>query len=77
MESMTIMMGRLMRVSPISAGCGPVPQEVCNGVDDDCDGAVDEGFSTRGACGPTNTVEDCDGIDNNCNGQVDETVFAR
>ena len=56
--------------------CGDVPTEVCNGVDDDCDGSVDEGLlNACGTCGPTNEVELCDGIDNNCNGQVDEACL--
>jgi hypothetical protein len=29
---------------------GTTPNEVCNGVDDDCDGQVDEGFDVGGAC---------------------------
>ncbi len=36
--------------------------ETCNGIDDNCDGQIDEGV-----CGP----EICDGIDNNGNGLVD------
>jgi len=38
--------------------------EVCNGIDDDCDHQVDEGLDAR--------PELCDGEDNNCNGLVDE-----
>ncbi|MDX2019567.1 MAG: MopE-related protein [Deltaproteobacteria bacterium] len=39
--------------------------EVCNGVDDDCDGKVDEDLSCPATC-------DKDGRDNNNNGKVDE-----
>jgi len=38
--------------------------EECNGVDDDCDEEVDEGF--------TDIKETCNNIDDNCNGIVDE-----
>jgi hypothetical protein len=38
--------------------------DTCNGIDDDCDGLVDEDQPP--------TVEVCDGMDNNCNGAVDE-----
>ncbi len=38
--------------------------EVCNGVDDDCDGGVDEGFEAF--------LEVCNGADDNCNGLIDE-----
>ena len=58
-----------------------------NGIDDDCDGQIDEdeedvdgdGWSIeRGDCNDGNgwvnpeTAEYCDGIDNNCDGTVDE-----
>ena len=39
-------------------------EEVCNGVDDDCDEEVDEGFSE--------IEELCNNVDDNCNGIVDE-----
>ena len=47
--------------------------EVCNGLDNDCDGVVDNGVANAcGFCGPE-PVEICgDGLDNNCNGIIDE-----
>ncbi len=56
------------------AGCGPVPVEVCNFADDDCDGAVDEGV--RNACGGCGVapVEVCNFVDDDCDGTVDEGV---
>ncbi|MBW2701237.1 MAG: hypothetical protein JRF33_10495 [Deltaproteobacteria bacterium] len=48
----------------------------CNGIDDDCDGEVDENLTNRcGDCSPANDqlVEICaNGIDDNCDGSVDE-----
>ncbi len=38
--------------------------ETCNGIDDDCDGIIDNGFS--------GTPETCDGVDEDCDGTVDE-----
>ncbi|MCA9666022.1 MAG: VWA domain-containing protein [Myxococcales bacterium] len=47
--------------------------EVCNGLDDDCDGQVDEDIP--GGCTPcVPTPEVCNGKDDNCNGQVDENI---
>jgi YD repeat-containing protein len=61
-------------------------EEVCNGMDDDCDGLVDEGWDDDNDgysrcmqdCNDKNpnvypgAPEICDGYDNNCNGLIDE-----
>ncbi len=46
--------------------------EVCDGLDNDCDGLVDEGPGGCSICGPQEEV--CDGIDNDCDGFIDEFV---
>ncbi len=65
----------------------PTP-EICNGLDDNCNGNIDEGFdsdgdgftSCAGDCNDTvNSIkpgvpEICDGVDNNCVGGIDEGV---
>ena len=49
---------------------GPcVVPEVCNGIDDDCNGIIDDGPD-----GPP-TEEICDGLDNDCDGEIDEGLF--
>ncbi|HJL17534.1 MAG TPA: MopE-related protein [Sandaracinaceae bacterium LLY-WYZ-13_1] len=48
--------------------------ETCNGADDDCDSAVDEGvLNACGSCGAV-PAETCDGSDEDCDGSVDEGV---
>jgi PKD repeat protein len=69
-----------------NAGINPDATEICNNVDDDCDGTIDEGFdfdgdgftSCNGDCNDNNSsiyataAEVCNGIDDNCNGLIDE-----
>ncbi len=64
----------------------PGATEICNGIDDNCNGAVDEGFdrdgdgytTCSGDCNDVNlqihpgATEICNSIDDNCNGAVDE-----
>ncbi len=55
------------------ATANPGATESCDGVDNDCDGDVDEGFDadTDGTADCFDT-EECDGIDNDGDGDVDE-----
>jgi hypothetical protein len=57
--------------------CRAQGAEVCNRVDDDCDGQTDEGTLNRcGGCGPE-PGELCNGFDDDCDGQTDEGVTNR
>ncbi len=72
------------RVAGCEYACDPRGAEVCNGVDDDCDVLIDEGFvkfcnrpggvMTMSLCAnPGETV--CDGVDDNCDGRIDEGLL--
>ncbi len=54
-------------------GVGPA-DEVCDGLDNNCDGQSDEGLiNACGRCGET-LPEACNGEDDNCDGRVDENA---
>jgi hypothetical protein len=54
-----------------SAVPGPPGMEVCNGLDDDCDGLIDDGIP----CTPcTLQPEVCNGTDDDCDMKVDEAL---
>ena len=56
------------------AGVRPGQEEECNGVDDNCNGLVDEGFSDTDGDGVADCLdtEECDGLDNDGDGSIDE-----
>jgi gliding motility-associated-like protein len=48
--------------------------EICDGIDNNCDGQIDEGFNDTDGDGIADCVdiETCDGLDNDGDGQIDE-----
>ncbi len=52
-------------------GATPVP-EVCNGADDNCNGAIDEGINCTPGCVPTSAIDLCNGLDDDCDGAFEE-----
>jgi hypothetical protein len=73
-----------------NAGVNPAATEVCNSIDDDCDGSTDEGFdldndgftTCNGDCDDNNNTvypgatEFCNGIDDDCDGLTDDNTIA-
>ncbi len=71
-----------------NAAINPGATEVCNGVDDDCDASIDEGFDIdndgfticEGDCNDNNNnifpgaPEACNGIDDDCDSVIDDNV---
>jgi hypothetical protein len=56
--------------TPLTAGTPGT--EVCNGIDDNCNGIIDD---VPGGCqGCIASPEICDGLDNDCNGVVDDNL---
>ena len=52
-----------------------VSDEVCNGLDDDCDDEIDENqLNECGLCGPL-PQDTCDGLDNDCDGTSTKNLF--
>ena len=57
-----------------NASIHPGQTETCDGVDENCNGVVDEGFSDTDGDGTADCIdaEDCDGLDNDGDGLIDE-----
>jgi hypothetical protein len=51
--------------------CGDPPEEICDELDNDCNGFIDDGIDCGDECEPSDEV--CDGVDNDCDGAIDES----
>ena len=68
-------LGQAVCIDGVAPSCNPnqsPAEEVCNGLDDDCNGLIDEGL--RNACGrcEKEPQEECNGLDDDCDGVVDD-----
>ena len=63
--------GLTCNIPPGSAGATPMP-EVCNGLDDNCNGAIDEGINCTPGCVVTSPTDLCNGLDDDCDGAFEE-----
>jgi hypothetical protein len=60
-------------VGPTTTCPEPCPsEEICDGIDNDLDGQIDEGDSDGDGLNDCFDVEECDGLDNDGDGEVDE-----
>jgi hypothetical protein len=60
---------------PCAQSGDPIGVEVCDAVDQDCDGVTDEGtLNACGTCGEA-PAEACDGVDQDCDGVTDEDTL--
>ena len=57
---------------PLCTLCAPPAETACDGIDNNCNGSIDEALRNAcGVCGAT-PIEICDSIDNDCDGAIDE-----
>ncbi|MDX2090618.1 MAG: MopE-related protein [Kofleriaceae bacterium] len=61
--------GLTCNISMTGPGSSP---EVCNGIDDNCNGAIDDGISCTPGCVKSSDTDLCNGLDDDCDGAFEE-----